>query len=187
MNRKLVKQETLLRRPCEPCSSVAEGLRIGRELLDFVRKYNRERLTSSAAGLAAPQLGILKQVCVITLDPKRPLVLVNPTVMGASARLVPWEESCISLPGKRVWTMRHTWVEVQALNFGAQTFGLKFSIGPKHERKKLLESVCAQHEIAHCLGLLIDDFQNEETFHEVVERKGCLKPFSLVYGPSSSA
>jgi peptide deformylase len=162
----LVTDERLLRRPCQPCHSVTEGLRIGRELLAFVHEYNRKNLTVSAAGLAAPQLGILKRVCVITLNPKVPLVLVNPTIVAHSDTQVPWQESCISLPGKKVWTRRYTWVEVHADNFGFQKterFGLSEPKGVEPmDRRKLLEAVVAQHEISHLNGEIITDFEETQ-------------------------
>ena len=188
-NNKLITQEALLRRPCQPCKTVAEGLRVGRELLDFIRRYNRERPTTSAAGLAAIQLGILKKVCVITTDVKKPLVLVNPRIVAASSTLIPWEESCISLPRKRAWTMRHAWVDVEADNLAeTHKFGAFFpGFGNDGlDRRKLLEAVCVQHEIAHCESLLMMDFQETKNFFTVLteKAKACLTTSSGSLGVS---
>ena len=52
----------------------------------------------SGVGLAAPQVGILKQIVVIDIG-DGPLVLINPQVVESSGDQT-GEEACLSVPGK---------------------------------------------------------------------------------------
>src|SRR5688500_6606035 len=99
----LITDENLLRQPCSPVS-VGEGLRLGRQLHTFLLRLNKEKLTRRAVGLAAPQVGIYKRVCVIVYN--QPLTLVNPRITKQGKMYVETLEECLSLPGKQVLTSR---------------------------------------------------------------------------------
>lgn len=180
MSARLITNEADLRRPCEPCRTVAEGLRIGRELLDFCKRYNREQVRYSAAGLAAIQLGILKRVCMVLTNPKVPLVLVNPRIVNASQTRIPWTETCISLPRQKTNTYRHNWVVVEADNL-AQPYQsgrdiVLCSAMSRQFQKMFLEAVCLQHEIGHVESKLMTDFQEDKDFWT-----GCNLSVPVVY------
>lgn len=62
-------------------------------------------------GLAAPQLGLSQQLCVVRADPAC-LVLINPTVLKvADEESTDWE-GCLSLAGFRTKVRRPKWVTV---------------------------------------------------------------------------
>ena len=130
---------------CDKVVDVDEGEKIGDSLL--VELNN----STSGIGLAAPQIGLTKQVCVINV--KDTIVLVNPQIVEKSEETFPFAESCLSYPGKRVKTKRYVEVTVEADNHEGQLF---FSADSK-DIKDALECVCVQHEIDHLNGITMFD------------------------------
>jgi peptide deformylase len=72
---------------------------------------------AQGVGLAAPQVGILKSICVvdITDDKSGQYVLINPEIIEADGSQT-GEEGCLSLPGKQGTVTRPQHVVVKALN-----------------------------------------------------------------------
>lgn len=68
-------------------------------------------------GLAAPQVGILKQVVVIDISEEgnKPIVLLNPKIVYTEGEQV-GSEGCLSVPGKVGIVKRPNVVRVRALN-----------------------------------------------------------------------
>ena len=66
-------------------------------------------------GLAAPQVGILKQVVVIDTTGEDPHVLINPEIIETSGSQT-GDEGCLSLPGMSGTVTRPNYVKVKALN-----------------------------------------------------------------------
>ncbi|MBF0401056.1 MAG: peptide deformylase [Magnetococcales bacterium] len=104
-------------------------------------------------GLAAPQVGVLKQVIVVdvgTAEDRQahaPLFLANPTVVRAEGTQL-WKEGCLSVPDQMADVTRAAIIEVHALDRDNQPFQL--------EATELL-AVCLQHEIDHLHGTLFID------------------------------
>ena len=65
-------------------------------------------------GLAAPQVGVLKNIVVIDVG-DGPIVLVNPKIIEADGEQT-GEEGCLSVPGKWGIVTRPDHVKVRALN-----------------------------------------------------------------------
>lgn len=65
-------------------------------------------------GLAAPQVGILKQIITIDVG-DQPIVLINPEIIESDGTQT-GEEGCLSLPGKYGIVTRPNHVKVRALN-----------------------------------------------------------------------
>lgn len=134
---------------------VNKGVQIGRKLLQVARNINKVTPYRKAVGLAAPQVGIFKQVCVLLLKSKE-YILVNPRIVKHSHVQFNNVEQCLSFPGKQVETYRWLWVEVLAENIGHNiTFGRQQGEDPKDD--DLLAAAAAQHEIDHLNGILMFD------------------------------
>ncbi len=69
---------------------------------------------ANGVGLAAPQVGILKQIVVIDIG-EGPIVLINPEIVETSGEQT-GEEGCLSVPGKFGVVTRPNYVKVKALN-----------------------------------------------------------------------
>ena len=65
-------------------------------------------------GLAGPQVGVLKRLCVIDVG-EGPIVLINPVIVSADGEQT-GDEGCLSLPGKAGQVTRPNHVVVRALD-----------------------------------------------------------------------
>ncbi len=69
---------------------------------------------ANGVGLAGPQVGVLKRVCVIDVG-EGPLILINPVVTFSEGEQT-GDEGCLSLPGKAGQVTRPDHVIVHALD-----------------------------------------------------------------------
>ncbi|WP_343247436.1 peptide deformylase [Diplocloster hominis] len=92
------------------CREVKEVTPRIRELIDdmFETMYSEY-----GVGLAAPQVGILKQIVVIDVDDDHPLVMINPKILETSGEQI-GDEGCLSLPGQYGQVTRPDYVKVMA-------------------------------------------------------------------------
>ena len=125
--------------------SIEEGEEIAAKLL-------KELISSKIGiGLAAPQIGITKRVCVINVED--PIVLINPEIIESEGEFI-FKESCLSYPKKTVSVKRHEKIAVDASNLDEP---LVFDIREKGTMQNLLETACIQHEIDHLDGITMFD------------------------------
>ena len=142
-----------------------EGRRVGKvdeSVRDLARDMLRSMYTAHGIGLAAPQVGVDKQLLVIDLDPETPstppLVLINPEIISASAGLDTYEEGCLSIPGVYLDVVRPTAVQVS----------FRDEMGrPRTMKADGLMARCIQHEVDHLNGVLFVD--------RVMDKAGLLK------------
>jgi peptide deformylase len=99
-------------------------------------------------GLAAPQIGISKKLCVIDVtsgeDPNARLVLANPEIVSMEGK-VAQEEGCLSLPDFRASTPRPLKATVRAQDLHGNEFTLE-------GEGLLARAFC--HETDHLKGIL---------------------------------
>ena len=100
---------------------------------------------AEGAGLAAPQVGILRRVCIIDIGDEDGLIeLVNPSIIEKKG--VQHEtEGCLSIPGEAHITQRPMWVKVKAQNRYGKTFFIE---------GEGLKARAFCHEIDHLDGIL---------------------------------
>ena len=114
---------------------------------------------ADGAGLAAPQVGILKRVIAINLPDEEPYWLVNPEVTEATGtREV--TEGCLSVPGYEGLVTRSVLVHARALD--AQ--GGKWKVTAEELLAQVLE-----HEIDHLNGIMYMDHLAEHEELRAVE------------------
>lgn len=135
-----------LRRSARRISKVDESIR------DLIRDMLRSMYTAKGIGLAAPQVGIDKQLLVIDLDLESsstpPIVLINPEIIGTSASIETYEEGCLSIPGVYLNVVRPSAIEVS----------FRDEMGrPKKMKADGLMARCIQHEMDHLQGVLFVD------------------------------
>ena len=122
---------------------------------DALRRLVDEMFESMYAaqgiGLAAPQIGISKQLTVIDIsfkkNPEEKIVLINPEVVATEGRQFE-EEGCLSLPEIREKVHRAARGKVKAQNEHGEWF--------ETEGEELLARAF-QHEIDHLHGVLFID------------------------------
>ena len=105
----------------------------------------RETLENSGGvGLAAPQVGIRKQIVVIDVEDGNQYVLINPVIEEMSGSQT-GQEGCLSVPGKAGLVTRPSHVKVRALNEKMEEFVLEAD-------DFLARAIC--HECDHLHGHL---------------------------------
>jgi peptide deformylase len=123
----------------------------GPELAQFVDEMWASMYAAHGIGLAAPQIGVSKQITVIDVSFKEKtgdrLVLINPEVVEREGKQFE-EEGCLSLPEIREKVHRAGWVKVRAQDVKGEFFEV--------EGEELL-SRALQHEIDHLHGILFID------------------------------
>ena len=66
-------------------------------------------------GLAAPQVGILRRICVIDVMDGDPIILINPEIIETAGEQTD-EEGCLSIPGKCASVTRADYVKVKSFD-----------------------------------------------------------------------
>ena len=151
-----------LRQSAKRISKIDEAVR------ELARDMLRSMYSSSGIGLAAPQVGIHKQLLVIDLDPENaatpPMVLINPEIRSFGSAIDTYEEGCLSIPGVYLNVVRPSVVEVT----------YRDELGrPQRIKADGLLSRCIQHEMDHLNGVLfVDRVTDELSLNEGLAEKG---------------
>ena len=74
----------------------------------------------NGVGLAAPQVGILKRICVIYVG-EGPYVFINPEIIESSGEQT-GDEGCLSVPGKSGVVTRPNYVKARAYDADMKPF-----------------------------------------------------------------
>jgi peptide deformylase len=152
----------VLRQPARRISKVDESVR------ELARDMLRSMYAASGIGLAAPQVGVHKQLLVIDLDPENaaapPMVLINPEITSFGASLDTYEEGCLSIPGVYLDVVRPSVVEVSYRDEMGR---------PQKLRADNLLARCIQHELDHLNGVLfVDRVTDELSLNEELRQHG---------------
>ncbi len=107
--------------------------------------------------LAAPQIGVQKQVFVWELD-DRPMVVFNPEIVESSGEWV-YDEGCLSIPGLYVEMVRPKQVLLK---------GIDVNGNPVEWEADELEARMFQHELDHLNGVLMFDRMTPEQRKEAL-------------------
>ena len=99
--------DEILYKECKPVKEITPRLA---ELIDDMFDTMYE---SNGVGLAAPQVGILKQIVTIDVDDGNQYVLVNPEILEESGSQS-GQEACLSVPGKSGVVTRPNHVKLRA-------------------------------------------------------------------------
>lgn len=138
--------DEILTKECKPIKEVTPRIR---ELIEDMFETMYE---SNGVGLAAPQVGILKQIVVIDVDGENQYVLINPEILEESGSQT-GPEGCLSVPGKSGTVTRPNYVKVRAFDENMEEYEL--------EGEELLAR-CICHECAHLHGQLYVDLVEGE-------------------------
>ncbi|HEV8533833.1 MAG TPA: peptide deformylase [Methylomirabilota bacterium] len=120
------------------------------DMVETMREYN-------GAGLAAPQVHVLKQICVAEVNgnprypeaPNIPLtILINPVVTALTAEMEEGWEGCLSVPDMRGMVPRYAAVRLEAYDREGQRI--------EGELKEFFARV-VQHETDHLHGVVYLD------------------------------
>lgn len=110
---------------------------------------------ANGVGLAGPQVGVLKRICVIDVG-EGPLVMVNPVITQMDGEQT-GEEGCLSLPGKAGVVTRPNHVVMRAYNEKMEEYELE-------GEGLLARAIC--HEVDHLDGHMYTE-KVEGQIHDV--------------------
>ena len=159
--RKIVTQgEPCLNKVCRPVTEFNSRLHA---LLDDMKDTLAD---VNGAGLAAPQVGVLRRICIVMDEYSGEyLELVNPEIIAQSGEQTGLE-GCLSVPGKWGIVTRPNYVRVRAQDRDGNWF---------EAEGEGMNARCFCHEIEHLDGHLyvehIDHFLSEDELREYLERE----------------
>ena len=144
------------------CSPVTDFNSRLHTLLDDMKET---LLDSGGVGLAAPQVGILRRVCVVQNEDDEVIELINPEIIYTEGEQTGLE-GCLSVPGKYGIVTRPEVVRVRAQDRNGDFFEVEDSD---------LTARCFCHEIEHLDGHLFvehtDHLMTEEELEEFIRRQ----------------
>lgn len=133
--------DEILRKPCKTVKEVtARTEELVEDMFDTMYEAN-------GVGLAAPQIGVLKQIVVIDVEDGKRYVLINPEIISEEGSQT-GSEGCLSVPGKSGTVTRPQRVTVKALDMELNEFLLT-------GEDLLARAIC--HECDHLNGALFVD------------------------------
>lgn len=139
----------LLRQKAEPVEKIDD------EIISVIDGMKKALETEGGIGLAAPQVGVMKQIFLVDLtksDQPHKVALINPKIIFKSLDTVPYEEGCLSIPD--VWgdVIRPKKIKIK----GQLTNGTSMIIEADGMYARVL-----QHEYDHLLGKLFIDYLSD--------------------------
>lgn len=137
----LEQGDEVLGKRCHPVTNFDQRLW---ELLDDMRDTLEE---AHGYGLAAPQVGILRRVCLVTASDGSVIELVNPEILETSGEQEGYE-GCLSVPGLYGWVKRPDYAKVRAQDRNGNFFEAE-DVG--------MTARCFCHEIEHLDGHLFTE------------------------------
>lgn len=141
-----IQGDDILTKECKKVEKMTPKIR---ELIDDMFDTMYE---AYGVGLAAPQVGILKQIVVIDTTGEDPIVLINPEILETSGSQT-GEEGCLSVPGMAGTVTRPNYVKVRAFDEDMQEFILE-------GEELLARAIC--HETDHLHGRLYTELVEGE-------------------------
>lgn len=156
----LTDSDPMLHKTCRPVTNFDARLW---ELLDDLKETLDQ---AGGAGLAAPQVGILRR-CVIVVDAEEQMVeLVNPEIIWRSDEMQDGWEGCLSVPGKWGTVERPMRVRVRAQDRNGAFFEVE---------GEAIVARCYCHELDHLDGHLFteltDRLYTQEELDELYQKE----------------
>ncbi len=133
--------DEILRKKCRPVVQFNERTkRLLDDMKDTLHKAN-------GVGLAAPQVGVLRRICIIECEPGELIELINPEIIEQSGEQEE-VEGCLSVPGRWGITHRPMKVKVRAFDRDGNSFEVE-------GEGLLARAIC--HETDHLDGVIFYD------------------------------
>lgn len=154
--------DRVLRQPAKRIAKVDDSIR------QLIKEMLQTMYSADGIGLAAPQVGVNKQLIVIDCEPDNvdhpPLVLINPKITRYSSQTCNSDEGCLSVPGVYLEVNRPEAVEVTYKDENGK---------PRKLQASELLARAIQHEMDHLNGVMfVDRVENKIALTEELQQKG---------------
>ena len=148
--------DPLLKEVSQPVEKIDE------EIQKFMDNMYDTMIDAHGIGLAAVQVGVLKRILIIEIQPNeryedvekisqkevKPLFIVNPKITKKSEEIITYKEGCLSFPNQFADVKRNAELTLEYQDYNGQNQTL--------EADGLL-AICIQHEIDHLNGVRFID------------------------------
>lgn len=134
-----------LNKVCKPVVKMTQNMK------DLIGDMFDTMYEAKGVGLAAPQVGILRRICVVDVMDGEPVVLINPELVETSGEQTE-DEGCLSVPGKVAEVTRPDYVLVRSLDM---------DMNPVTYEGQGLRARAILHEMDHLEGVLYGERANE--------------------------
>lgn len=128
------------------------------DLSQLVKKLYLTMVTENGVGIAAPQIGINRNVFLfyrLDQEEKSVEVAINPRIISHSKELICFQnDGCLSVPGKYGNSKRYSWIKVKYIDQNGKKVKQKFYGGT---RSGDYTGIIFQHEFDHINGKLYID------------------------------
>ena len=154
--------DDVLRQNAKRISKVDNSIRT------LAKKMLQSMYASKGIGLAAPQIGIKKELLVIDINfedtAAEPLILINPEITDYGTTLNSYEEGCLSIPGVYLNVVRPSTIKLR----------FRDEMGrPRKMKADGLLARCIQHEMDHLKGVLfVDRVTSKEDLNKELIKEG---------------
>ena len=141
----IIWPDPILKKKALPVAKVDDSVRA---LVDdlFETMY-----AADGVGLAAPQIGVLKDVIVLDTSPRqpeaKPVAMINPVITALEGTII-YSEGCLSIPGEAEEVERAAVATVQYLDVDGKQQTM---------RAEGLLAIAVQHECDHLQGTVFVD------------------------------
>lgn len=150
-------------------SKAAEVENIDGKLVRLVENMLQAMYRAPGLGLAAPQIGVQKQVFVYDVE-EQPVALINPRITESDGEWV-YDEGCLSIPGLYVEIVRPKTVLLEAVDLDGNAVSI--------EADELLGRLF-QHELDHLNGVLMFERMTDD------QRKAALTEYRKLSSSAAS-
>ncbi|UOQ27825.1 Peptide deformylase [Candidatus Vidania fulgoroideae] len=117
------------------------------KILKIIRELKECLLNSNGIGISSPQIGYNKRIFLFKTNENKIISFINPILIYKSKECFNSFEGCLSIPGFFNFVKRSNFVVMKYTSF---------SFKKRKIFLKGLFSACAQHEIDHLNGILIN-------------------------------
>lgn len=156
----LTQEDSALHKICRPVTKF-DG-----RLHDLIDDLKETLANANGAGLAAPQIGILRRVVIVVDENEEMLELVNPQIVAQEGEEEAFE-GCLSVPGQWGKVKRPTQAKVRAQNRNGEFFEVS---------RTGLVARCFCHEVEHLDGHLftehVDQLYTTEELDGLLSKEG---------------
>lgn len=141
----LVWPHPVLKQKAQPVAQVDDEVRT------LIKDMFESMYAADGVGLAAPQIGVLKNVIVLDTTPRqpeaKPVAMVNPEIVELDGKTT-YKEGCLSVPGEAEDVERAATVTVRYLDENGE---------PQTLKADGLLAIAVQHETDHLKGVMFVD------------------------------
>ena len=147
--------DDILNKKCRPVTDFND------RLFTLLEDMHDTLTEAHGAGLAAPQVGILRRLALVMVEDESFLEIINPEIIAREGEQ-DGAEGCLSVPGKYGWVKRPMYAKVKAQD----RFGNWYEADGEE-----LTARCFCHELDHLDGIVytqvMDRFLTEEELEEL--------------------